>query len=58
MLRGPDPRPFAYIDLPLTFVCVAFFSPKKGHGFFIILRTVYDVDHFALGANGLSGTGS
>src|ERR1700730_1674756 len=39
--------------LPLTFLCVALFSPKKGHGFFIfyILRTIHHGHDLAQGAN-------
>lgn len=44
-------------DLPLTFVGVALLSPEEAHSFVIfdILRTIHDVDHFALGADGLTG---
>jgi hypothetical protein len=44
--------------LTLTFVGIALLSAKKGHGFFIfyILRTIYDVDHFAPRTNGLTDT--
>src|SRR5713101_9312619 len=39
--------------LPLTLVGVALFSAKKGRGFFIfyILRTIYDGNDFAHGAD-------
>ncbi len=41
--------------LPLTFVAIALFSAKKGHGFFIfyILRAIYAVNHFPPRTNGL-----
>jgi hypothetical protein len=49
MRHAPVPiRGFLHISgLPLTFVGIALFSAKKGHGFFIffyILRAIYDVN--------------
>jgi hypothetical protein len=46
--------------LPLTLVGVALFSGKKGRGFviFYILRTIYEVDHFAPRTNGLTDSHS
>jgi hypothetical protein len=56
----PDPGPFAYIDLPLTFVGIALFSAKEGHGFFVfyILWTIYDGNNFSFRAEGLTDTHS
>ncbi len=60
MRHAPDPiRGLLHIlGLTLTFVGIALLSAKKGHGFFIfyILRTIYDVDHFAPRTNGLTDT--
>jgi len=60
MRHAPDPiRGLLYIlGLTLTFVGIALLSAQKGHGFFIfyILRTIYDVDHFAPRTNGLTDT--
>ena len=45
MRHGPDPiRGFLHVSgLPLTFACVALFSPKETHGLFIfyIMRAIY-----------------
>src|SRR5258707_6699330 len=45
-------------DLPLARVGVALVSPKEAHRVFIldILRTIYDVNHLALGTNSVTGT--
>ena len=53
----PRSSPFLQISrLPLSFVGIALFSPKKGHGriIFYILRAIYDVNNFATGTNGLA----
>jgi len=60
MRHAPDPiRGLLHIlGLTLTFIGIALLSAKKGHGFFIfyVLRTIYDVDHFAPRTNGLTDT--
>ena len=57
MRHAPVPirGPLHIWDLPLTFVGIALYSAKKGHGFFIfyISRAIYDVDHFPPRTNGL-----
>ncbi len=44
--------------LPLTLIGVALFSSKKAHRFLIldILWAIYDVEHFGLRTNSLTGT--
>src|SRR5260370_33442400 len=43
--------------LPLTSVSISLFSSKEAHRCFVldILRTVYLIDHFALGADSVAG---
>ena len=57
-MPGPDRGPFAYRGLALTFVGIALFSAKEGHGPFIfnVLRAIYDGNNFAHGADGLADT--
>ncbi len=60
MRHAPAPiRGLLHISrLPLTFVGIALFSAKKGHGSFIfnVLRAIYDGNNFAPGTNGLTDT--
>jgi hypothetical protein len=58
IFRSHFQPPFGTPNLPLTFVRIALFSTKEGHGVFIlyILRAIHHGNDFALGTDGLTDT--